>query len=100
LFELKKQYLLDKKNHSRNFPSSRNQTNKKGEKNYDIGHFEFPIAKFAVFTKESFGQIRFMWRKRISEVQTKINNIINQEKVGLTDKVTVNENELARRKIP
>jgi hypothetical protein len=41
-----------------------------------------------------------MWRKRISEVQTKINNIINQEKVGLTDKVTVNENELARRKIP
>jgi hypothetical protein len=55
--ELEKQYLLDKKNHSRNFPSSRNQKPTKGEKNYDIGHFEFPIAKFAVFTKESFGQI-------------------------------------------
>jgi hypothetical protein len=99
LLELEKQYLLDKKIIQETFRQAEIEANKKGEKIMTLDTLNFQLQNLQYLQKNlsDKSEVYVAYSKRISEVQTKINNIINQEKgLELTDKVTVNENELAR----
>jgi hypothetical protein len=99
LLELEKQYFLDKKVIQENFTQAEIEANKKAEKVQLLQSLDFKIAKLKNDQKyfSTSSKMYEAYGKQISAINTEINNIISQEKgLELTDKITVNENELKR----
>lgn len=99
LLELEKQYFLDRKAIQETFRQAEVDANKKAEKVMTLDTLNFQLQNLQYLQKNlsDKAETYVAYAKKISAIQTQINNIINQEKgLELTDKITVNENELTR----
>lgn len=99
LLELEKQYYLDRKAIQETFRQAEVDANKKAEKVMTLDTLNFQLQNLQYLQKNlsDKSETYVAYAKKISAIQTQINNIINQEKgLELTDKITVNENELTR----